>query len=207
MATIAHRLSAIEAKLDHILNVLAMTQRGQLHGHLLALEVAQRLSDPRERRTMVLLACHGIVGELGCSIGRLKALIEAMPEAKTRRFEGLFSSGFNKADKAFRAVMEEVQIIGHGVAKLLQAFSELQEEGAHNEAMSKLVSALQDAGLPAAISKARLLPAKSGEPAPEHVLCQLQDGMTMIGGHLLDQDSVAELAVSIELQPRELCHV
>ena len=103
--------------------------------------------------------------------------------------------------------MDEVQIIGHSTARLLQAFGELEEAGAHNEAMSKLVDALQDAGLPAAISKARLLPAKVGHPAPETGLCQLQDGMAMIGTHLLGQDRASDLAISIDLQAQELCLV
>lgn len=205
MATIAHKLAVIDAKLEHITQLLIMTQRGRLQGQLIALAVARRMSIATERRAAMLSACHDLVRELPASIGQLRALIEAMPEAKTGIFEGLLGSGFAKAEKAYRAVQDEVRVIVHATRALLDAYAELDEPEAAREALQFLVAEVSGARLANAISKARLLPAKPGQPPPEAMLEHFKEGMALIGATILANDPDAELFVSIDLQPRELC--
>ncbi len=207
MATIAHKLSVIDTKLEHLTQLLTVTQRGRLQGQLIALAVAQRMSVATERRAATLSACHDLVREVPASIGQLRALIAAMPEAKTGFFEGLLGSGFVKAERAYRAVQDEMQVIVHSTRALLEAYAELDEPDAAREALQLLVAEALGAGLPAAIGKARLLPARLGQPAPETNLEQFKGGMALIGATILTNNPEADLFVSIDLQPRELCFV
>lgn len=205
MATIAHKLSVIDAKLDHVTQLLIQTNRGELRGKITALASARRRSIPSERRASVFAACHDLVAQLPASIGQLRALIAAMPEAKTGLFEGLLGSGFAKAQKAYREVQDEMQIILHGTRGLLDAYAELDEPDAAREALRGLVAEIQAAGLPDAIRKARLLPAKPGQPPPEAALDQFRGGVALIGSTILADDPAEEVHLSMDFQPRELC--
>lgn len=207
MASIAHKLSAIDAKLDHVTNLLTMTQRGRMRGALANLAIARSMSLPHERRQASLTACQALVGELGATLGQLKAYVAVMPDEETGRFGGLFGSGFAKADKAFLAVQDEVQVVVHGMGTLLRGYSELEEPLAARTALGELARVAQEAGLQNAIRKARLLPAKPGQPPPEEAIVMLRDGMGSIGTNLVADGSTAGLAVSVDLHVRELSYV
>jgi hypothetical protein len=206
MAAIASKLAAIEAKVDHLGNLTVFTQRSRVQGVLDSLALACALSNPIERRSQMLIACGNVMAEVIATSGQLKSHIMAMPNETTGWFDGIFDTNFEAATAAFKPVREDMQAIADGTSALLTVYAELNEPAVAREALARVVTAVQAAGMDDAIRKARLLPVSKGSIAPEASLKVFAAAVDDVSNRLLSCDSRNELAISVDLRPGELSY-
>lgn len=204
MAAIARELSSIKAGIIDITILLANVQRGQVRGARLALGQARELSDPTERRREMLAACRGLITGLGSLTGQLKSHIGQMPKAETGFFDGFFSSGLDEAEAKYQQVRYDIAVIKDGIADLMHAYGELKEPAAARKVMSDIMLGLEEASLPTAICRARLIPKPQNDVAPESFLRSFNNVMEMMNARVLCFTAAKPVLISVDIKPEEI---
>jgi len=152
------KLDTVIQGVDSLSEIIRNANVGSLQGAIDSLEVARRLRDEPTRRTQMLIACGQILGEIGTVIGQMKAHIADMPLPKTGFWTGWSGDGVEKAGKKWKAVHEDFAVIAEGLRRVIDAYCELGEFEAAQEAFSRICERLIAADLEAAGERARLLP-------------------------------------------------
>lgn len=205
------QMAAIMAKLDRIEGAIRKTDEGnqdarrkEVVGSVIALEVAAALSDPRERRSQMLLACNTATVALTVLAGQLKSNIEAMPE-QGGWFDGIFNDPSEDARRAFDAVAYDMAAVKNGCRAVLRAYDELGEPDAARAALASFVESLRAASIEAAARKARLVPGERGKPPPEERIRWFNEAVEGLHGYVLSDGRSGEpLTIQMDVKLGEL---
>ncbi len=204
MAAIAAKLDAIEVGVRNIGRLVADIQRGRVKGVLDALALSRALADPAERRTQMIAASHDVVIELGALTGQLRAHIGAMPKETTGWFDGFFGTGFAEAKAAYEQVEDDVGLLINGVRALARVYQDLDEPAVARVAIRGILDGVNQAGLPDAIRKARLLPFSAEGVVPELYLGKFVDAVGVMDTRLFQVEQLDRPLIVIDIKPEEL---
>lgn len=173
LAAIVAKLDNIRAAIEMVGKVMADANRGEVLGALDALASAGALTDPTERRHHLLGRCLDVEMALGKLAGQLKSHAQAMPSPETSWLSVLFDDGLAKASAAYAEVEQDMMVFTKGLRELTQSFQELDEPEMARTWMRRIALRLEEAALPDAVAKARLVPMGADGFAAEKRLAML----------------------------------
>lgn len=203
MAAIMAKLDRIERAVEWARDEMRDERRNRVAGAVIALRIARDLSGMQERRNVMLGACSDAVAALQMLAGQLKSDIQAMPE-RSGFFEGFFSDPAEDAKKAFDAVKADVAAMAAGCRAVLHAYEDLDEPAAARSAFASFLHDVRAAGLPEAKRKARLVPGRKGEPAPEALVAEFGIAAENMHEHLVSTRAGRPLSIQMDFRPDEL---
>lgn len=201
LAAIVAKLDAIQAGIGELATKVANIVRGETLGTLDALASAAAMTDPVERRHHMLGRCLDVETALGKLAGQLRSHVGAMPSSETHWLSGLFNDGLSKASSAYAEVEQDMAVFAKGLRELMHAVRELDESEMAKVWMHRIAERLEEAALPSAVNRARLVPMPAKGLGPEERLAMFLPLITDLNSKAFG-NGVTPL--TIEFDPVEL---